>query len=129
MMCQKVSRPRLSTRRRAEKEEQERYDTRQQQLIAQQNYNSDISRYNQANEDFRLALSSANTPEQQKMILDNYADANRTFTIRNLDGSIDTRTLNTETFVVIIINDDNISIKNTYDKLEKSTERLVLMKR
>lgn len=109
--------PDYQMRRRAEKEEQERYDTRQQQLIAQQNYNSDISRYNQANEDFRLALSSANTPEQQKMILDNYADANKTFTIRNLDGSIDNRTLNTETFRAI--NDDNISIKNEYNNLEE----------
>ena len=40
--------PDYQMRRKAEKEEQERYDTRQQQLIVQQNYNSDISRYNQA---------------------------------------------------------------------------------
>ena len=61
------------------------------------------------------------------MILDNYSDANKTFTIRNLDGSIDTRTLNTETFRAI--NNDNISIKNEYNNLEEQYRNLVPKKK
>ena len=109
--------PEYQSRIRAEKEEQKRYDTRQQQLIAQQNYNSDISKYNQAKEDFNLALSTAKTPEQTKMILDNYADVNKTFTVRNVDGTIDNLNLNTAS--ISSIADDNLTIKNKYKDLEE----------
>lgn len=109
--------PEYQSRIRAEKEEQKRYDTRQQQLIAQQNYNSDISKYNQAKEDFNLALSTAKTPEQTKMILDNYADLNKTFTVRNVDGTIDNLNLNTAS--ISSIADDNLAIKNKYKDLEE----------
>ena len=109
--------PEYQSRIRAEKEEQKRYDTRQQQLIAQQNYNSDISKYNQAKENFNLALSSAKTPTQTKMILDNYADVDKTWTIRNVDGTVDNLTLNTAS--ISSIADDNLKIKNKYKDLEE----------
>lgn len=109
--------PEYQMRRRAEKEEQERYDTRQQQLIAQQNYTADINSYNQAQKDLELMLSSAKNPTQRNYILDNYGDKDKIFTIRYPDGSAENKTLNIDTLKEI--NDDSKTKEDAYKRKRK----------
>jgi len=107
--------PELQMKLRAEKEEKRRYNKQQSDLIAQKNFESDVSAWEDDESDYNMMISNAKNPSQIKIINKYWEDRDKTYKIRNIDGTVEEKSLSIGVYNDIA--NEELGRKNTHTVL------------
>jgi hypothetical protein len=107
--------PKFQRQLSQDRENKRRYNKEQESLIAQRNYESDVSAWEDAQDNYNTMISAADNPSQIKIINKFWADRDKTYNIRNTDGTVDTKTLDIGVYNSIA--DEEITRKNAHKVL------------
>ena len=86
--------PNFQRQLKLDKEEKRRYNKQQEQLITQQNYQSDLFKWQEFEKDYNTAIEGADgNPNKIKIINQFWPDKDKIFNIRMPDGSVISQSL------------------------------------